>query len=205
MNFLLRFTLVCCGTLSGVATTTSITASAAVNADEPAHEALRQIRATYEQAVATGDLQPLRALFTADTSAVMTLGHEIKTFEELEQHWNYVRGLIGPGGTYTTKLNPQPSLIFGDIAVARGTSDDVVKTSEGREFRFNSTWSAVCRRIDGQWKVLRLHASMDPVTNVFATTFLQRAKIIYGGGGLAVGAIIGLLAGLLLKRRRAPA
>jgi ketosteroid isomerase-like protein len=184
-----------------------VASAPAIAADDPAaaHDALRVIKSTYEKAVATGDLAPLKELFAPDTTAVMALGTEIKSFSELEEHWKYVRALLGEGGTYATTLNPEPSLIFGDLAIARGTSDDVAKTGDGREFRFQTRWTAVCRLIDGQWKVLRLHASMDPVNNVFIDTFLKKAKTGYGLGGLALGAALGLVIGRLTKRRASSA
>ena len=178
---------------------------AATPGEDPAHDALRQIKATYETAIRTGDLSPLRPLFATETTAIMLLGHEVKSFAELEQHWKYVRGLIGPGGSYTTTLKPEPSLIFGDVALSRGTSDEVVKTGTGKEFAFTSQWTAVSRRVNGEWKVLRLHGSMDPVTNVFTTTFLQQARLSYGGGGLLVGALLGAGVVLFLKKRSATA
>ena len=180
-------------------------ARSADSEDEAAHAALRQIKATYENAIRTGDLAPLKALFAPETTAVMILGQEVKSFAELEQHWKYVRDLIGPGGSYTTTLKPERSLIYGDLAVSRGESDEVVKTGSGHEFAFTSRWTAVSRRTGGEWKVIRLHGSMEPVTNVFTTMFLQRAKLLYGCGGLGLGALLGAGAVLLRKRRSSAA
>jgi ketosteroid isomerase-like protein len=173
--------------------------------DEAAHAALRQIKAVYEKAVSTGDLTPLKGLFLPETTAVMLLGQEIKSYDELEQHWKYVRGLIGPGGSYSTTLQPETSLIYGDFAVSRGTSDEVVKTGAGKEFRYTSRWTAVSRRVGDQWKVIRLHGSMDPVTNVFTMSFLRAAKLTYGIGGLMVGALLGAVLVLLVRKRPASA
>jgi ketosteroid isomerase-like protein len=167
--------------------------------EDPAHNALRQLKSTYETAVRTGNLEALKPLFAPETTAVMILGQEVKSYAELEEHWKFVRGLIGPGGTYTTKLNPETSLIFGEIALSRGTSDELVRTKEGREYAFTSRWTAVSRNVGGEWKVLRLHGSMDPVTNVFTTTFMQRAKLTYGIGGVVVGLVLGIIVG---RRRK---
>jgi ketosteroid isomerase-like protein len=169
--------------------------------DDAAHAALRQLKTTYETAIRLGDLAPLRSLFTPETSAVMILGQEIRSFAELESHWAYVRNLIGPGGTYTTTLKPELSLIYGDTAVARGESDEVVRTAAGKEYRFTSRWTAIGRRVGGEWKIVRLHGSMDPVNNVFVAAFLSGAKLTYGVGGLVVGAVLGAGAMFLLRRR----
>ena len=180
-------------------------AGRAATPEDPAHDALRRIKGTYEKAVHSGDLTPLKALFAPETTAVMILGHEVKSFAELEQHWKYVSDMIGPGGSYTTTLKPETSLILGDVALSRGTSDELVKTAAGREYAFTSSWTAVSRNTGGEWKVLRLHGSMDPVTNVFTSTFMQRAKLTYGIGGVVLGAAIGLGIGFLRKKRSAAA
>jgi ketosteroid isomerase-like protein len=173
--------------------------------DESAHAALRQIKTVYENAIRTGDLSPLKPLFVPETSAVMILGQEVKSFAELEEHWKYVRNLIGPGGSYSTTLHPERSLIYGDIAVSRGVSDEVVTTGAGQEYKFTSRWTAVSHRVGNEWKVIRLHGSMDPVTNVFTTTFLRSTKYTYGIGGVIVGALLGSVMVLLLKKRSAAA
>jgi ketosteroid isomerase-like protein len=169
--------------------------------EESAHAALRQIKTIYENAIHTGDLSPLKPLFAPETSAVMILGQEVKSFAELEEHWKYVRNLIGPGGSYSTTLHPERSLIYGDVAVSRGVSDEIVTTGAGQEYKFTSRWTAVSHRVGNEWKVIRLHGSMDPVTNVFTTTFLRSAKYTYGIGGVIVGALLGSVMVLLLKKR----
>jgi len=177
----------------------------AADTDAAAHDALRQIKATYEKAVASGDITPLRELFLPETTAVMTLGDELRSFDELTAHWDQVRGLIGDGGSYTTTLTPEPSLLFGDLALARGTSDDAVKTGDGREFRFQSRWTAVCRNVDGSWKVLRLHASMPPVSNVFTNALLRKTTLTWGLLGAASGLIAGFVLGRKVHGRKSPA
>jgi len=179
----------------------TVIARSANGDDESAHAALRQIKTVYENAIRTGDLSPLKPLFVPETSAVMILGQEVTSFAELEEHWKYVRGLIGPGGSYATTLHPERSLIYGEIAVSRGLSDEVVTTGAGQEYKFTSRWTAVSRRIGNEWKVIRLHGSMDPVTNVFTQTFLKSTKYTYGIGGVVVGALLGSVSVLLLKKR----
>ena len=86
--------------------------------------------------------------------------------------------------------------MYGDIAVSHGSTDEFVKTAEGKEYKFPMLWTAVLRREEGGWKAIRMHGSMDPLKNVFVKTQLAVTKWVYGGGGL----IIGLVGGLLLPK-----
>ena len=109
---------------------------------------------------------------------------------------------MGEGGKYTTTLKPEASIFVGDLALARGTSDDVVVTSSGEEFRFTTAWTAVLQKANGQWKIRQAHGSMDPVDNAFTRTFTRRTLRwtlpLTGLAGLAVG----FLAARMLSGRK---
>jgi hypothetical protein len=45
----------------------------------------------------------------------------------MQQIFDKFKNTLGPDYVYRVKLNPERSLIYGDIAVARGTSDDTSK------------------------------------------------------------------------------
>jgi hypothetical protein len=180
-------------------------ASGADDENEAMHQSLRELRTIYESAIETGDFAPLKGLFTPETTAVMVLGQEISSFEELEGHWAYIRELIGEGGSYRTSLNPERSLIIGGVAVSHGTSDEVVTTGSGTEFKFNTKWTAVSHLVDGKWQVVRLHASMNPVGNVFTAAFMKKAKTTYGIGGLVIGAVLAFVVLKIGGKRSDPA
>ena len=58
----------------------------------------------------------------------------------------------------------------------------------GIEIQFS--WTTVCRRENGGWKIVRMQATMDPVENVFISTRLKMAKLAYGAGGVVIGALL---------------
>ena len=92
--------------------------------------------------------------------------------------------------------------LFGDVAVSRGTTEEVVRLANGKELDFSAFWTAVCHKEDGTWKVFRMQATLNPVDNVFVTLQLKKAKLIYGIGGLIAGALLILVIRCLLCKRR---
>src|SRR6185436_11014360 len=119
----------------------------------------------------------------------------------MKEYWKKIKDLMGPGGRYTVTLEPELSTLLGDVALARGTTTDVVVTDRG-EYRFKSQWTAVCRRVDGAWKILRVQGSMDPVGNPFVKKLVTTSAAWSGGGGGGLGLLVGLVAGVLVGRRR---
>jgi ketosteroid isomerase-like protein len=173
--------------------------------EEAEHAAIRQLRALYEQAIREGKPEMLAPHVASDFRGVMVTGRLVKNVEELQRYWADIQGLIGPGGRYTTTLNPERSVILGDIALARGSTDDVVVTDEGREFRFTSLWTATLQKVDGVWKVRQMQGSIDPVDNAFVREFGRRALVPAAAIAGAVGLAIGVVVGLFISRRRARA
>ncbi|SBT05269.1 conserved exported hypothetical protein [Candidatus Accumulibacter aalborgensis] len=85
----------------------------------------------------------------------------------------------------------------GDVAVADGTMEDEFFPVARGPFRLSSNWTSTSAKIDGRWQVVSMHLS----SNVFTNPLIAEAKaaIWYAGGG---GAVLGLLVGWLLARRR---
>ena len=173
--------------------------------DEAEHEALRQLKALYEAAIRDNKVEALGPYFSSDIHGVMVTGRVVTSVGELQQYWTDIRALIGEGGTYTTTLNPERSILVGDVALARGSSDDVVVTSDKQEFRFTSYWTAVLQKQEGRWKLVQVQGTIDPVDNPFVREFrrrsLQLAIPISALGGL----VVGLGVGWFMRKRAARA
>lgn len=179
-----------------------LASGAAVHADEQAdHEALGKIRSLYEESVKSDDVSKLLPHIGANMTAVTPTGEEVKGAQELQGYFKKIWELIGKGGSYQVKVNVTNTDLYGDIAVSHGTTDEFVKTAEGKEYKFPMLWTAVLRREDSGWKAIRMHGSMNPLTNVFVTTQLNATKWIYGGGGLIVGLVVGFLLSKLRRSR----
>jgi ketosteroid isomerase-like protein len=178
------------------------TAAPPAAADEADHEALRQLKAAYERAISENNIDTLAPYFSDQFHGVMLTGRVVQNFDELKRFWADMRALIGEGGSYTTTLNPERSVISGDMALARGSSRDVVVTSEKAEFRFTSYWTAVLHKQAGQWKLVQVQGTIDPIDNPFVREFNRRENRVVIPLSAVGGLVLGLLAGWLIRRRR---
>jgi ketosteroid isomerase-like protein len=89
----------------------------------------------------------------------------------------------------------------GDTGIAFGSSSDRFELTDGKSFDLNGRWSATMVREDGRWLVASFHAS----TNLFDNPVLKMATkyaVWAGVGGLVVGALLGLVVAVVLRRRQ---
>jgi len=171
--------------------------------DEADHEALRKIKAAYEDAIKSNDLKKMAPYLGQGVSGVMLTGEEVKGLEGLQAYWDKIKAMMGPGGQYEVTLKPEKSELFGDIALARGSTEDLVRTGAGKTYHFSSLWTAICRKDNGQWKVIRMQGTMDPIANPFVNARVQFTRMAYGIGGLVLGVILVVVT--RLARRKAAA
>ena len=179
-------------------------ASACAFADDQAdHEALRKLVDIYEQTIAEAKPDLIKPHLADDFTGVMVTAEEVDSFQSLDAYWKTIQDLLGEGGTYRVTVNiPQPSVIVGDLAYAHGTTEDVATTSAGTEYRFEGRWTAVCRKIDGDWKIVRIHGSMDPIANAFVAAAVKGASYTAAGIAGVLGLAVGIGLTLLVRRRR---
>ncbi len=175
-------------------------------ADEEAERAaLRRIRETYEQVVQSNDLSKLMPYLAKDFTAVTPTAEQVKNPAELQGYFKRVWELIGKGGIYNVKVNVDQTDLYGDIAVSRGTTEEFIRSSIGNEFKERGFWTAVSQKQDGEWKVIRMHGSINPLTNSFVTHFraveLRTTKWVYGLGGLILGLAVGFLTRFIRRSR----
>ena len=171
--------------------------------EEAEHDALRRLKSGYEDAVRNNRIEALAPYFHSDFHGVMVTGRAVNSFADVQQYWRDIRGLIGEGGTYTTTVNPERSLILGDVALARGTTDDVVKTNDGQEYRFSVLWTATLQKDGGSWKIRTIQGTMDPVGNPFVREFGKRLVVRVSSAVGAASLVLGALLGAVWQRRRA--
>jgi hypothetical protein len=163
------------------------------------HAELRELKAVYEKAIASGDLSPLESLFDADSSGVTVDNQSFRTFAELKAIYATFHAKF-PGVVYQVSLDAEPSLIEGNLAIARGTAKEYVKTADA-EFIYPSSWTAVLRRTDSGWKLVRSQVTMDPFRNSIVSFLQKKAVLTYGLGGIALGLALGVFLGLAFRRR----
>jgi ketosteroid isomerase-like protein len=170
--------------------------------DEAEHEAIRRLKSGYEEAVRNNRIDALTPYFHPDFHGVMVTGRAVNSVADVQQYWRDIRGLIGEGGTYTTTVNPERSVLIGDLALARGTTDDVVRTNDGHEYRFATLWTATLQKEGGNWKIRTIQGTMDPVGNPFVREFGKRLVVRVSSAVGAASLILGALIGAVWQRRR---
>lgn len=162
--------------------------------DEAAHQALREFKVIFEQAASENKLDLLKPHLHEPFSVVTYTDREFTDFEAFKARWQKTRDEVVGKGSYKVTLLPELSEIYGDMAIARGDSKNVLVTGAGKEYHFTSHWTAVFRKVDGQWKVVRVHSSLDPFGNPLVVAEAWR-KVLQVGLAAAVG---GLVVGWLL-------
>ena len=169
---------------------------------EADHDALRKLRAVAEEAINTNQLDLFKPYLADDFSIVTYTDREFTEFEAFKSRWQQTRNELLAGGTYSTTMNPELSMIVGDVAIARGNSDNVLTTGAGQRYEFPSNWTAVLRKVDGNWKIVRAHSSLSPFDNPMLRAAVKDMMLKVGAIALAVGVIVGAFAMWLIGRRR---
>lgn len=170
-----------------------------VSAQEEDKQALRDLKAVYEKAIATKDLDLIKPHLASDFTAVMITADEVKKYDGIKAYWKKVEGFIGEDGTYTVSVEPDDTIFQGDIAIAKGIAKEHV-VRKGKTIDLVTKWTAIARKEEGKWKLVRIQATIDPVNNPIITA-LGKTKLWITGG---VAAIAGLLIGWLLGRLKRP-
>jgi ketosteroid isomerase-like protein len=173
--------------------------------NEADHQALRELKAIYEKAASENKLDPLKEHLHEPFSVVTFTNREFTDFESFKARWQKTRDEIVGSGSYTVTLKPEKSEIYGDMAIAHGDSDNVLVTGSGKTYTFNSHWTAVLRKVDGQWKIVRAHSSVDPFGNPMLMDGFKQTVIQVGIAAAVGGLIVGALVMYLMRRRAMPA
>jgi len=148
-------------------------------------------------------LESMKLKLAEGFSAVTVTGHEAESFDDLRDYWAYILDLIGEDGKYSLDVLPEPAKFSGDYVLSQGKTQESV-VAGGTTYEFETLWSAVFVKQGGDWKLLRLHASMGPINNTFVATARTQAivwsVIVASVAGFLVG---GGLVGLLSRRKNA--
>ena len=128
-------------------------------------EKLRSIQAVFEKAVENNTIEDLKPYTDPEFSFVSFTDRSFNDFDSFSRQWCETRKELVGSGSFSTQLDPEPSLFFDDIAVCYGNSINKMVNNKGNEFDFTSHWTVIFKRKDGEWKVLRAHNSLNPFSN----------------------------------------
>jgi ketosteroid isomerase-like protein len=165
-------------------------------AEDSAHNELRALRTEVIEAITKGELE--RLLTRVHTNVVVTWqnGEVCRGHQGLRDFFNR----MGQHTFKGYKLPPTPDeltiLHAGDTGVSFGKTVAQYKLL-GKEIEMTSRWTATVVKEDGRWLLASYHIS----GNLLDNPLLNAAK----GGlfwGVGLGAVAGLVLGLLLGKRK---
>lgn len=145
---------------------------------ESDREQLRAIQTIFENAVEKNTLEDLRDHIDSDFSIVSFTDKSFDDFESFNKQWKITRQNTIGNGSFTTKLNPVPSLFIDDIAICKGRSDNTMVDNTGQRFEYTSNWTVIFKRTNNTWKILRAHSSLDPFGNPVLVSKVKRKILL---------------------------
>jgi ketosteroid isomerase-like protein len=166
-------------------------------------KAIALLRAELIDAFNKGDVD--RLLSHIDSDAVVTWQNgEVCHGPEAVRAY-YDKMMAGPNHI-VAKLSVNPTIddrhVYGDWAVSWGNLHDEYQLTDGRNFRFDSRFTATIARRGDEWKVASFHASVNAFDNPILGIAEKKSAIRGGAGGGVAGLVVGAIVVLILKRRK---
>lgn len=172
-------------------------------AEDPAHQALRGLKATMEKALNARDLDTIVA--NVDPNVVFTTmnGDVCRGPEQIRAYFHKM--LDGPGHIVkdvrvSFEVDALTSLHGGDTGIAYGSSRDHYELTDGSTFDIEGRWTSTMVRKGDRWVIAAFHYS----ANVFENPITARMKSLIWQIGLAcglLGLLLGSFGGWLFRKR----
>jgi uncharacterized protein (TIGR02246 family) len=171
--------------------------------EDPAHDELRAVRDAMVKAVNSNDRDAM--LKHLHTNVVVTWldGSVSRGPDQVRAY--YDRMMTGDQRVVeSVSINPtvdELSALYGNTAVAWGSSNDHFRLRNGLDFSVKSRWSATLVKEDGRWQIVNFHASTDLFDNALLDV---QKRVTYWAGGIAavVGLAVGFGVGRFMRRGR---
>lgn len=151
---------------------------------------LRSIQKIFENTVKNNSINDLKPYCDPEFSFVSFTDRSFSNFDEFSDQWRKTRDDMVGTGTFTTDLDPEPSIFNDNIAVCSGNSKNIMIDKKGHSYNFTSHWTVVFRRSDGKWKVLRAHNSLNPFSNPMLNRAIKTTMIKLSFAFLLLGGAI---------------
>jgi len=173
-------------------------------APEDLHNDLRKMRDDMLAAIARGEFEAIlphlhpNVVFTPMNGEVSRGPQAIRAY--------FDKMLKGPDAIVkSVRLGVEVDRLadfYGDTAQAFGSSNDQYELSNGLEFQVQTRWTASLVRENGRWLITAFHSSANVFDNPILEKARQLAMLQWGGIGIPAGALIGVLVGRAVGRRR---
>jgi ketosteroid isomerase-like protein len=156
------------------------------------HDALRNIRRIAEDAINRNDLDTIRPYLTPEFSIVTFTDREFTDFDSFKTQWAKTRSkMLGERGSFKVDLDPELSVIKGDIALCRGNAKNTLVDDSGKVYEFTSHWTATCQKVGGKWLIERAHNSLEPFHNPILEHAVRSLLVKSAGAAGLIGLLLG--------------
>lgn len=149
---------------------------------------LRALQSIFEKAVANNTIEDMRKHVGENFSFVSFTDTLFTDFDAFSKQWKLTRDKLVGNGSFSTELNPFPTLFINDLAICSGNATNNMVDKKGGEFSFTTNWTVILQQTGQEWKVLRAHNSLSPFTNPMMKAAVKRLLINIGALAFFVGA-----------------
>jgi uncharacterized protein (TIGR02246 family) len=172
---------------------------------EALHNELRKMRDDMLAAIARSDFEAILPYLHPNVVFTPMNGEVSRGPQEIRAYFDKM--LKGPNALVKSiRLGVEVDRLadfYGDTALAFGSSNDQYALSSGMEFQVQTRWTASLVRENGRWLITAFHSSANAFDNPILDKARQLAMLQWGGIGIVAGALIGVLVGRTVGRRRA--
>ncbi|HYT94517.1 MAG TPA: nuclear transport factor 2 family protein [Gemmataceae bacterium] len=170
--------------------------------EPPVHKELRHLKGQVVEAVKKNDLDALMKLLDDEVVVTFMNGETVRKPAGVRAFFDK---MMKGDKAIVASYSPDPTVdqlaeIYGDTAVATGSSKDSYKLTDGRDFAINVRWTAITVKKDGQWRIAAFHASANVFDNPILDIAIRRVVWWAGGIALGVGLLLGVVGTMLLRR-----
>jgi hypothetical protein len=171
--------------------------------DKKDHEELRGLLKIFTNAFNTRQLDGLIPHLHKNFSVTMVNQDVITTPQELKGYVD--RQFNGPNAPLKdVKIQPEADILTnffeGRIGINRGGSTDTYTLKDGRVVTIKTRWTGTVIKDEGKWRILNAHIGLNILDNPILDA-AEALKYVWGGVGLGIGLLVGILGTLLLRRR----
>jgi ketosteroid isomerase-like protein len=166
-------------------------------------KAIGQMRAELIDSFNKGDVERLLSHVDPDVIATWQNGEVCHGPDAVRAYYNKMMKSDHP---VVAKLSINPEVagrqLNGNWAVSWGNLHDEYVLTDGSEFKFNSNFTATIARRGDEWKIVSFHASVNAFDNPILGMAVRKTVVWVGAGAGLGGVLVGVLATLVLRRRK---
>jgi ketosteroid isomerase-like protein len=167
-------------------------------------EALRKLKTDVVNAINTRDVQRIDTMLHKPFMSTLISQDSFNDVNRLKAYFDdlFTRRFLRINKLTMEAEADEPSQIYtGTFAVARGSTKEVYELGDGRTFTIPGRWTATTIKDGGQWKILAVHTGVNFIDNPVINA-IEKSTLYFAAGGVAVGLVIGFLAGFFVRRKR---